>query len=63
MTRMTRDEHDRLRVLIELMQRDGRTEAAIHEAVRRATGDGRPPRRQGRRNVLGRVFGRRSSRA
>ena len=61
MTRVTRDEHDHLRVMIEMMQRDGKAETAIHEAVRGATGDGRPQRRQGRRNVLGRVFGRRPS--
>lgn len=47
---MIHREQDHLRVMIELMQRDGYPEQAIHEAVRQASGRKRPGRgRQERR--------------
>ncbi len=65
MSRMPYHEHDHLRALIERMQRDGRPEAAIHEAVRQASGRThpgreRPARRPGRFGLFGRRVGRRS---
>jgi hypothetical protein len=62
MTRITVDEHDHLRVMIETMQRDGRPEAMIHEAVRRAMDGDRPRRRDRRRPDVLRLLGRRPSR-
>lgn len=52
-------EHDHLRVLIEQMQRDGKPEHAIHDAVREASGrtqpkQDRPARRPGRFGLFGR---------
>ena len=63
MTRMIRAEDDHLQMMIEQMQREGRPEAAIHEAVRRATHGERPERRQTRRLEKLRPFGRRQGRA
>lgn len=62
MTRMIRAEHDHLLIMIEQMQREGQPEAAIHEAVRRATHGERPERRQTRRLERLRLFGRRQRR-
>ena len=56
MTRMNQNQHGHLLELIERMQRDGRPEAAIHEAVRRAVREDRQERRQRRRpGVLSRM--------
>jgi hypothetical protein len=62
MTRITPDEHDHLRLMIETMQRDGRPEAAIHEAVRRAIESDRSRRRERRRPDVLRLLGRRPNR-
>ena len=67
MSRMPYHEHDHLRAMIERMQRDGRPEHAIHEAVRQASdrthpGRERPARRPGRLGLFGRrIIGRRST--
>ena len=61
MTNLTRREHDHVLQMIELMQRDGYPEHAIHDAVRRATrGERAERRRDGGRSVF-RLF-RRSER-
>ena len=44
MSRMPYHEHDHLRAMIDRMQRDGRPEAAIHEAVRQASDRTHPGR-------------------
>lgn len=41
--------HDHLRVLIETMQREGRSEEEIVAALRDLTADDRPRRQEGRR--------------
>jgi hypothetical protein len=63
MTKIPADEHDHLRLMIERLQRDGTPEAAIHEAVRRATDGDRPGRRERRRPDVLRLLGRRPSRS
>ena len=46
MSRIPSHEHHRLLQLIEQMQRDGKPEPAIHEAVRQASGPRRTQREQ-----------------
>lgn len=53
MMRTPNREHDYLRVMIEQMQREGRPENAIHEAVRQARQE-RPERRPRRFDLFGR---------
>ena len=63
-TEIRRDEHDRLRFLIERMQSEGAPEQEIVSAVKRATGEQRrrqrrPPRDAGRLSSLARKLVRR----
>jgi hypothetical protein len=66
MSRTPNREHDRLRAMIERMQRDGVPERAIHEAVRRAVSEAHPERKPGlahvRRVRRFALFGRRADR-
>lgn len=63
MTMTNGDQHAHLLEMIERMQRDGKPEGAIHEAVRRAVKEDRPERRQRRRPGVLSLIRRRPSRA